>query len=81
MLGDGDRCHPWTRGLLQHHHVNATELLRIGKEANALLDVRDPAPEDPAIEYRPRFCAGCGEPLSGRQKMWCCDACRKRASR
>ena len=82
MLGpDGDRCHPWTRGLLQHHHVTATGLLRIGKEANPLLDPNDPTPEEPTIEYRPRLCLGCGHPLTGRQGKWCRDACRKRSAR
>ncbi|HEU5215286.1 MAG TPA: hypothetical protein VFU30_07075 [Gaiellaceae bacterium] len=79
MLGpDGERCHPWTRGLLQHHHVTATGLLRIGKESNPLLDPNDLAPEEPTIEYRPRLCVGCGDPLTGRQEKWCKEACRKR---
>jgi hypothetical protein len=82
MLGpDGERCHPWTRGLLLHHHVTATGLLRIGKESNPLLDPNDPTPEEPTIEYRPHICEHCGETLSGRQERWCTDVCRKRASR
>jgi len=82
MLGpDGDRCHPWTRGLLQHHHVAARALVRIGKESNPLLDPDDPTPGEPTIEYRPRQCAGCGKPLTGHQKKWHNDACRKRTSR
>jgi hypothetical protein len=45
MLGpDHDRCHRWTRGLLHHHAVTATGLLRIGKESNPLLDPSDPSP-------------------------------------
>jgi hypothetical protein len=78
---DGERCHPWTRGLLQHHHVTAIGLLRIGKESNPLLDPNDPTPEEPTIEYRPRLCTGCGEPLTGRQDKWCSEACRKRSAR
>jgi hypothetical protein len=79
MLGPaGDRCHPWTRGLLQHHHVTAKGLLRIGKEANPLLDPSDPSPEEPTIEYQPLVCGGCGKPLTGRKKKWCNDAHRKR---
>jgi hypothetical protein len=82
MLGpDGSRTHPWTTGLLQHHHVTATGLVRIGKESNPLLDPSDPTPDDPTIEYRPRLCAGCGEPLTGRQDKWCSEACRKRTIR
>lgn len=82
MLGpDGERCHPWTHGLLQHHHVTATRLIRIGKESNPLLDPDDPTPEEPTIEYRPRLCVGCGEPLAGRQDKWCSEACRKRCAR
>ena len=80
---DGDRCHPRTRGFLQHHHVTATGLLRIGKESNPLLDPNDPTPEEPTIEYRPRLCQrhDCNEPLNGRQDKWCSDACRKRSAR
>src|SRR5262249_21683866 len=82
MLGpDGDRCHPWTRGLLQHHHITATRLLRIGKESNPLLDTDDPTPDEPTIEYHPRLCDDCGKPLTGRQTRWCTEACRKRSAR
>jgi hypothetical protein len=82
MLGpDGDRCHPWTRGLLQPHHVTATSLLRIGKESNPLLDPNDPTPQEPTIEYRPLLCMGCGRPLRGQQRKWHSDACRKRTAR
>jgi hypothetical protein len=82
MLGpDGDRCHPWTRGLLQHHRVTATGLIRIGKESNPLLDPDDPTPEEPTLEYRVRVCAGCGKSLGGQQRKWHNDACRKRAAR
>jgi hypothetical protein len=82
MLGpDGDRCHPWTRGHLQPVSVTTTALTRISKETHPLIDPDDPAPEEPTIEYRPRVCAGCGKPLTGRQKKWHSDACRKRATR
>ncbi len=81
MLGpDHERCHPWTRGLLHHHTVTATDLTRIGKESNPLLSVDDPVPDEPTITYRPQRCIGCGKPLTGRRK-WCRDACRKRNAR
>jgi hypothetical protein len=81
MLGpDGKPCHPWTRGLLQHHHIATTSLVRIGKETNPLLDRDDPTPDDPTIEYLTRTCRGCDKTVSGRRK-WCSDACRKRAAR
>jgi hypothetical protein len=82
MLGpDGERCHPRTRGHLQPATVITTALTRIGKETNPLIDPDDPAPEEPTIEYRPRVCAGCGKPLTGKQRKWHNDACRKRATR
>jgi hypothetical protein len=78
---DGHGTHPWTTGLLQHHHVTATGLVRIGKESNPLLDPSDPTPDDPTIEYRRLLCDGCGEPLTGRQRNWCGEVCRKRTAR
>jgi hypothetical protein len=82
MLGpDGNRCHPWTRGHLQPALVTTTALARISKETSPLIDPDDPAPEEPTIEYRPRVCAGCGKPLTGQQRKWHNDACRKRAER
>ena len=40
MLGpDGQRCHTWTRGLLQPAHITATRLVRIGKESNLLEEI------------------------------------------
>jgi hypothetical protein len=81
MLGpDRERCHPWTRGVLHHYTVIACDLVRIGKESNPLLAADDPVPDDPAIEYRPRVCPCCGEPVTGRRK-WCGEACRKRSQR
>jgi hypothetical protein len=82
MVGpDGERCHPWTRGLLQHHRITAIGLIRIGKEANPLLDTNDPTPDGPTIEYPTRTCRGCSEPLTGRRRTWCTEACRKRFER
>jgi hypothetical protein len=78
---DGERTHAWTTGLLQHHQVAATSLVRIGKESNPLLDPSDPTPDEPTIEYRPWLCAGCGRTLRGQQSKWCSDACRKRTAR
>jgi hypothetical protein len=82
MLGpDGNRCHTWTRGHLRPAVVTSTALTRISKETNALIDPDNPEPDEPAIEYRPRVCAGCGRPLRGRQAKWHSDACRKRNAR
>ena len=43
----------------------------------AVLD--DPAGR--AIQYPEPMCRSCGEPLTGRQRVWCSEACRKRAGR
>jgi hypothetical protein len=81
---DDERCHRWTRGLLNPWHIIATKLNRIGKESNRLAD--DPQPVDgedqPIIEYPApgRKCRGCDAVVTGRRR-WCSDACRKRSSR
>jgi hypothetical protein len=73
----------WTRGLLQPPRVSATELVRVGKESNPLADGLDFAEADDArvIVHRERQCLACGTPLTGQQRKWCGEACRKRIER
>ena len=81
---DGQPCHPWTRGLLQARAIEATGLVRIGKEANRLTESPDLVLDkhDRAITYpEPGTCDHCGLSLSGRQRPWCSDACRKQHHR
>ena len=79
MLGsDGERCHPWTRGLLQPAVIAPTRLIHVGKESNPLTD--DNQTDDSiAFEYAERVCR-CGQQVDGRRK-WCSEACRARARR
>lgn len=74
---------PWTTGVLGPREIEATRLVRVGKEANRLAE--DPAlvddPEDLVVEYPELTCRGCGCELSGRQRQWSSEACRKRVSR
>jgi hypothetical protein len=75
---DGDRCHPWTRGVLRPAVVTAGRIIRVGKESNPLTDSTN-IDEGIAFEYSEPVCR-CGRHLTGRQK-WCSDACRKRDAR
>jgi len=79
---DGKPCQ-WTHGLLQPPRVHATGLARVGKETNPLADTADLilASDERAVEYREPCCLGCGRKLVGRQRLWCSEACRKRAFR
>jgi len=63
---------------------------RLAADALLALDPAAPIVTDPdgcchqyltAVGNQPRTCAGCGNPLSGRQTQWCSDACRKKAVR
>jgi hypothetical protein len=78
---DGQPCKPSTRGTLQPRHIEATKQEPIGKEANRLTD-GDPLTQaaDHAVEYGQRL-GRCGHPLSGRQRDWCSEGCRKRGER
>ena len=83
-LDPADRkpCHPWTRGLLEPQHIRAAKLLRIGKESNRLADTEQPTDEgELVIEYASstQKCSGCEALVSGR-RLWCSEACRKRAA-
>ena len=81
---DGQPCHAWTRGLLQPRIIEATGLVRIGKEANRLTESPDLVLDkhDRAITYpEPGTCDHCGLSLVGRQRRWCSDACRKQHRR
>jgi hypothetical protein len=82
MLGaDGERCHPWTKGLLQPAVITATRLVRVGKESDPLVDGSEPTDGGGlAFEYKERCCPGCDAPVEGR-RTWCSDACRKRTTR
>jgi hypothetical protein len=78
---DGKPCHPWSRGKLSPRHVRLDELKRIGKESNRLAETALPIEldEHAAVVYRePLLCRGCGDPLLGRQRMWCSETCRIR---
>jgi hypothetical protein len=85
MLGpDGKSCRPWTRGRLQPRHVQLSDLHRIGKESNRLAETAMPLELDEhgVVEYGgPLVCHCCGKDLSGVQRKWCSDACRKRESK
>ena len=50
---DGTPCRPWTRGLLQPRTIQATRILRVGKEANRASGNPDLVldPQDHPIEY------------------------------
>jgi hypothetical protein len=82
---DGQPCHTWTRGLLQPRTIRSAQpFIRIGKEANRLSESPDLVIDDhdQAIQYNePRHCQACGKPLTGRQRRWCSDGCRKRWER
>jgi hypothetical protein len=79
---DGQPCKPSARGILQPRHIEASKHERIGKEAARLSD-GDPITQaaDRAVEYRGRACKWCGRALTGRQRDWCSDACRKAGTR
>jgi hypothetical protein len=77
---DGQRCHPWTKGLLQPALITATHLVRVGKESNPLTDNAAVDDVSLAFEYTERVCAGCDAPVIGRKK-WCSESCRKRKAR
>jgi len=85
MLGpDGKPCRPWTRGLLQPRHVELSDLRRIGKESNRLAETAMPLELDEhgVVEYGEALvCRACGDRLSGRQRTWCSDRCRRRYAR
>jgi hypothetical protein len=80
---DGDACKPWTTGVLQPRDIEATSLVRMGKETNRLAE--DPVliddPEDLAVEYPEPCAAAAVGHFTGRQRQWCKDACRKREER
>ena len=81
---DGQPCHTSTQGLLQPHTIEGSGLVRIGKEANRLTESSDLALDDHdrAIIYPdPRTCHHCSQPLTGRQRRWCSDTCRKQHQR
>ncbi len=81
---DGKPCASWTVGQLQPLVVEASGVVRIGKETNRLAEdlavVHDLY--DRAIEYPEHGCMGCEALILGRsQKMWCSERCRKRWER
>jgi hypothetical protein len=63
--------------------VHAIRLARIGKESNPIADTGDLVldRDDRAVEYREPYRKACRRTLQGRQRLWCTDACRKRAQR
>jgi hypothetical protein len=79
----GTPCAPWTVGQLQPLVVEASSVVRIGRETNRLTEdlaiMDDPA--DRAIEYSQYTCRNCGAALKGRQRDWCSGACRKKSAR
>jgi hypothetical protein len=82
LASDGKPCHPWTKGALHPPRVRATRVARVGKEANPIADTADLIlDDDRVLEYREFCCWQCGKELRGRQKLWCSEKCRKRASR
>jgi hypothetical protein len=79
----GQPCRSSTRGVLAARHIEASTLVRIGKESNRLGD-GDPIDgrRDRVREYtRHLTCRGCGARLHKRQRVWCSDGCRKRTTR
>ncbi|MBN2113691.1 MAG: hypothetical protein JW785_06140 [Acidimicrobiia bacterium] len=81
---DGNPCRPRTRGLLQPRSIHASEIVRVGKEANRAGGNPDLAldPQDHPIQYPEQpTCQGCGTSLTGRQRRWCGDVCRKHQER
>jgi hypothetical protein len=79
---DGKPCRSWTQGRLQPWTIKASRLVRIGKESTPLSipGIADSL-DDRAFEYRELRCLSCGERLTGRQRKWCTEACRKRSRR
>ena len=65
---------PGPRGPLQPRGIEATQTIRIGKEANRLTESPDLVIDDSdrAITFREgSACDQCGQALSGRQRRWC----------
>lgn len=82
-LGPGDQpCRPATFGILQPVHLDNAHIVTIGKETNPLDDadlVLHSA--DTGTIYAGRRCNGCGQHLTGRQRIWCSDSCRMKEVR
>ena len=80
---DGQRCHAWTRGILQPPIITATQLVPHwqGNRHRRKPASPDPSqPTSPEITYAPPTCPICGKPLDGK-RVYCSDACRKKAAR
>lgn len=79
---DGQRCHAWTRGILQPPIITATQLVPICKEPfiGADDDPDTSQPNSPEITYAPPTCPICAKPLHGK-RVYCSDARRKKAER
>jgi hypothetical protein len=80
---DGNPCSTATRGILQPSHIVVSRQARLSKETHRLAD-GEPLTRayERVHEYAPaRTCKGCDKTLSGRQRDWCGDTCRKRAGR
>lgn len=83
---NGEHCRPWSLGALSARHVVARSVIRIGKESSRLSESSEPIDDvnERAVTYlEPSACRGpsCGQRLKRRQRDWCSEACRKRASR
>jgi hypothetical protein len=86
LAHEGRYCFPWTKGVLESRCILATSVTRIGKESSRLADpseLLNSGDERIVLYGEPRRCQApdCGRLLTGRQRTWCSEACRKRAFR
>ncbi len=82
-MAQGERCHPWSRGLLQPRLVRASGIKRIGKEANRLAERPELDEHDtrPIVYEVPGHCSVCGEVLTSPRRRYCSAACKQKAYR
>lgn len=81
----GRHCDGASHGLLRPRHIEATTLIRCGKEANRYADdpvSYDPLSADGVGQYEEPLCESCGSRIDHRSgRRFCDDACRKRSAR
>jgi hypothetical protein len=76
----GNPCRPWSRGELHPRHVQATGIVRIGKESTRLTSGQ-PTDERTVLYREVGKCAECRREVVDSRAKYCSGACKQRAYR